>query len=150
MKMKQGILMVIVLMMIVLVGCSAQKNNELEPKISLKEEQSVGEEIKSEYQELTPQQAKQMIDAEEYVVLLDVRTPEEYAQGHIEGALLLPDYEIGEKAESILIDKDATILIYCRSGRRSELAARELLALGYASVYDFGGIIDCPYGVVKE
>ena len=75
-------------------------------------------------------------------VILDVRTQEEFDGGHIENSVLLPYDEIREKAESVITDKNRTILIYCRSGRRSEIAARELVDMGYADVYDFGGIID--------
>ena len=76
------------------------------------------------------------------VVILDVRTEEEFDDGHIRNAVLLPDYEISEKAESVLADKNQTILIYCRTGRRSAIAAKELISMGYTSVYDFGGIAD--------
>jgi rhodanese-related sulfurtransferase len=81
-------------------------------------------------------------------IILDVRTPEEYEEGHIEGAILIPDNEITAKAEELLSDKNATILVYCRSGRRSALAAQALSELGYNKIYDFGGIIDWPYDVV--
>ncbi len=95
-------------------------------------------------------QAKEMIDTDSGLIILDVRTQEEYEESHIEGALLLPDYEISEKAEEKLKDKSATLLVYCRSGRRSALAAQALSDLGYTSVYDFGGIIDWPYDVITE
>lgn len=101
-------------------------------------------------QKINAQQAKEMMDGSSTLILLDVRTQEEYDEGHIEGALLIPDYEIDDKAGEQLEDKDATILIYCRSGRRSALAAQALADLGYSSVYDFGGIIDWPYEIIKE
>jgi phage shock protein E len=101
-------------------------------------------------QKIDAQQAKEMMDSSSDLILLDVRTQEEYNEGHIEGALLIPDYEISDQAGELLIDKAATILIYCRSGRRSALAAKELSDLGYSSVYDFGGIIDWPYEVITE
>ncbi|MGN1027233.1 MAG: rhodanese-like domain-containing protein, partial [Faecousia sp.] len=85
----------------------------------------------------------------EYVIL-DVRTEEEFAQGHIPGAILLPDYEIREEAERSLPDKDALILVYCRSGRRSKNAAETLAELGYTNIREFGGILDWPYGTVTE
>jgi rhodanese-related sulfurtransferase len=91
-----------------------------------------------------------MMDASEEYILLDVRTQEEFAEGHIEGAILIPDYEIETKAEEQLTDKAATIFLYCRSGRRSALAAEALSNLGYTNIYDFGGIIDWPYEVVTE
>ena len=102
------------------------------------------------YEQITPTEAKALMDSEQDHVILDVRTPEEYAAGHIAGAILLPDYEIREKAESILTDKEQLILVYCRSGRRSKNAAKELAALGYTNIKEFGGINDWKYGTVTE
>lgn len=104
----------------------------------------------SEYKNITQQQAKDMIDTESDIVILDVRTKEEYNDGHIKNAVLIPDYEINSSAESLLKDKNQTVLVYCRSGRRSKGAAKNLLKLGYTNVYDFGGIMDWKYGTVKE
>lgn len=105
---------------------------------------------KNSYEQITPAEAKALMDSEEGYVILDVRTSEEFAERHIEGAILIPDYEIGEKAESILTDKDQLILVYCRSGRRSKNAAKELAALGYTNIKEFGGINDWKYGTVTE
>lgn len=101
------------------------------------------------YQKITPEVAKSMIDQDSSIIILDVRRQDEYDNGHIPNAILIPDYEILEKAESILKDKNQTILIYCRSGNRSKKAALNLIDLGYKQVYDFGGIIDWPYDIVK-
>lgn len=101
------------------------------------------------YQKITAEEAKQIIDGQTGSLILDVRTDEEFASGHIENAILLPDYEIEENAQSLLPDKDAQILVYCRSGRRSAAAAKALLALGYTDVLDFGGINDWPYETVQ-
>lgn len=103
---------------------------------------------KPTYQLITPESAKIMME-DSSVIILDVRTPEEYKEGHIEGSILIPDYEILETAEKILTDKNQTILVYCRSGNRSRKAANNLLYLGYQNVYDFGGIIDWPFEIVK-
>lgn len=102
------------------------------------------------YQTITGAEAKEMMDADDTVIILDVRSQEEYDTGHIEGALLIPDTQITAEAETLLTDKDATILVYCRSGRRSALAAADLAELGYTGIYDFGGIIDWEYEVVVE
>jgi rhodanese-related sulfurtransferase len=102
------------------------------------------------YEQITPAEAKALMDSEDGYVILDVRTPEEFAAGHIAGAILIPDYEIREKAESILTDKDQLILVYCRSGRRSKNAANELATLGYTNIREFGGINDWKYGTVTE
>ena len=105
---------------------------------------------KSAYEQITPAEAKALIDSEEGYIILDVRTPEEFAEGHIEGAILIPDHEIGEKAENVLSNKDQLILVYCRSGRRSKNAASELATLGYTNIKEFGGILDWEYGTVTE
>ena len=99
---------------------------------------------------ITAQEAKKIMDTESEYVILDVRTEEEFAQGHIPGAILIPDYEIREEAESSLPDKDALILVYCRSGRRSKNAAQILAELGYTNIREFGGILDWPYETVTE
>ena len=100
------------------------------------------------YEQITPAVAKEIMDNENSYVILDVRTQEEFDEAHIDGAILIPDYEIDAKAESVLKDKDQLILVYCRSGRRSKLAASELVSLGYTNVKEFGGIIDWPYETV--
>lgn len=105
------------------------------------------------YHKISAEEAKLMMAESEAYVLLDVRTDEEFAENRLDGAILIPDYEVEIRAESELTDKDALILIYCRSGRRSALAANVLVGMGYTQVYDFGGIIDWPYetvsGVIK-
>ena len=99
------------------------------------------------YAMITQEQAKQLMDTQNNYVILDVRTEEEYNEGHIPGAILIPDYEIVERAEKELVDKNQLILVYCRSGRRSKLAAERLAWLGYKNVKEFGGIMDWPYEV---
>ena len=101
------------------------------------------------YEQITPEQAKTLMDTESEYVIVDARTTEEFAEGHIEGAILIPEYEIADRAEKELPDKDALILVYCRSGRRSKIASEELVKLGYTNVKEFGGIIDWPYEIVK-
>ena len=93
--------------------------------------------IEIAYEQITQAEAKAIMDSEEPYVLLDVRTQEEYDAEHIEGAILIPDYEIEIKAESILTDKNALILVYCRSGRRSKNAASQLVTLGYTNIKEF-------------
>lgn len=102
------------------------------------------------YMNITAEEAKKIMDTESEYVILDVRTEEEFAQGHIPGAMLIPDYAIREEAEKALPDKDALILVYCRSGRRSKNAAQTLAELGYTNIREFGGIIDWPYETVTE
>ena len=109
-----------------------------------------GTTMKNTYEQITPAEAKEIMDTEQNYIILDVRTEEEFAEGHIAGAILIPDYEITEKAESVLTDKDQQILVYCRSGRRSKNAASQLVELGYSNVKEFGGIIDWPYETTVE
>ena len=99
---------------------------------------------------ITAEEAKKLMDSEEGCIILDVRTREEYDQGHIPGAILIPNTEIEAKAADLLPDKGQLILVYCRSGRRSKLAAQSLADLGYTNIREFGGILDWPYEVVKE
>ena len=99
------------------------------------------------YVNITAEEAKQIMDTEEGYIILDVRTQEEYDQGHIPGAIVISHEEIAEKAEQVLTDKDQLILVYCRSGRRSKIAAEALVELGYTNIKEFGGIIDWPYEV---
>ena len=101
------------------------------------------------YEQITPQAAKTIMDTESDYVIIDARTDEEFAEGHIENAILIPEYEIADRAEKELPQKDALILVYCRSGRRSKIASEELVKLGYTNVKEFGGIIDWPYEIVK-
>ena len=104
---------------------------------------------KQGYKQISQAQAKEIMDTRSDYILLDVRTEKEFAAGHIKGAILIPDYEIRLRAEKELPDKAKTILVYCRSGRRSKLAARDLAELGYSDVLEFGGIIDWKYGIEK-
>jgi rhodanese-related sulfurtransferase len=113
-------------------------------KIILKEDES-----QSNYNKISPQKAKELMDTQD-VIILDVRTKEEYNEKHIENALLILDYELEEKAAQMLPNQDATILVYCRSGNRSASSAKLLISMGYTNVYDFGGIIDWPYDTVGE
>ena len=101
------------------------------------------------YMNITAEQAKKIMDSEENYIILDTRTQEEYDEGHIPGAIVIPYDEITEKAESKLLDKNQLILVYCRSGRRSKLAAAELVKLGYTNIREFGGIVDWLYEVEK-
>lgn len=104
----------------------------------------------SAYHKITAEEAKKMMDEREDEIVLDVRTREEYEQGHIAGAVLLPNETIGEEMPEELPDQDQVILVYCRTGVRSGQASRKLVSLGYTGVYDMGGIRDWPYETVSE
>ena len=145
---------------LVLIGCvgesdSSSNSTELTPVEETYAEETIEEGATEEPTEepteefpgvrtITPSEAKEIMDSEEGYILLDVRTEEEFLEGYIEGAILIPYDEIDSRGEE-LTNKTATILVYCRSGRRSAIAAQALVDMGFANVYDFGGIIDWPY-----
>ena len=124
-------LFLLILAMMLLTGCGQDKEMEQE----------------AVNMNITAQQAKELMDNREGYIILDTRTQEEYEESRIPGAILIPYDEVTEKAESILTDKDQLILVYCRSGRRSKIAADALVALGYTNIKEFGGIMDWPYEV---
>lgn len=132
-----GILTFLTLTAITFTGCRTENKNEKQEGTSVLEK-------------ITADRAKELMDQNKEAIILDVRTEEEYDSGHIKGAILIPDYEISEKVEELLTDKSATILVYCRSGRRSALAAASLHDLGYRIIYDFGGILDWPYEIITD
>ena len=94
------------------------------------------------YVQISTDEAVTMMAEQEDYVILDVRTPEEYAERHIAGAVNLPNEEIGTEPIEELPDLDQLILVYCRSGNRSKQASEKLVKLGYTNVYEFGGIND--------
>ncbi len=100
------------------------------------------------FRKIDPEEAKSMID-QGNVIIVDVRRSDEFEEGHIPGAILVPNETILTEAAAKLPDKTSVLLIYCRSGRRSAEAAEKLLSLGYVHVYDFGGILDWPYDITK-
>ena len=98
------------------------------------------------YQQITAEEAKQMMEDLDDELILDVREQDEYDEKHIPDAVLFPVGMIdGETAEGVIPEKDTTVLVYCRSGNRSKTAAQKLAELGYTEVYEFGGIKDWPY-----
>lgn len=104
----------------------------------------------SSYKKISAEDAKNRMDEDKDVIVVDVRTLDEYKEGHIEGSILIPNETITDTPPELLPDLDAEVLIYCRSGNRSQQAAEKLMDLGYTNVYDFGGIIDWPYDTVTE
>ncbi len=101
------------------------------------------------YDQISPEEAKTLMDTETNYIILDVRTADEYAEGHIPNAVNLDHEDVPSQAEAMLPDKDALILVYCRSGRRSKIAAEALVEFGYTNVKEFGGINAWPYEIVK-
>lgn len=102
------------------------------------------------YRQVTTKEAVNIMQTEENYVILDVRTAQEFASGHIPGAALLPNETIGTEDIPLLPDKDQLILVYCRSGNRSKQAAEKLAQLGYTNIVEFGGINSWTGEIVTE
>ncbi len=131
--------------LLLMIGCAGRsQSNDSDEGIN------VMTAMTAQYRKISPQLAKQMMDSQEVVTIVDVRTQGEYDQGHIRNAILIPNESITtEEKPELLPDKEATILVYCRSGNRSAQAARKLVALGYTNIYDFGGVTTWPYELVQ-
>ena len=121
----------ILMALLLLSGCAAQ----------VQKEQS--------YRQINMGEAIAMMEAENDYIILDVRTPEEFSEKHIPGAINVANETIGSKEIPELPDKDQLILVYCRSGNRSKQASEKLVALGYTNIIEFGGINDWPGEVVS-
>jgi len=144
-----GIFMILGVMAMSLFACGKESSENKENTQSVTEQVSSLKKKEITYEQITPEKAKEIMDSEEDYVIIDSRTQEEYDQGHIAGAVMIPEYEIANRAEEEIPGKDTLILVYCRSGRRSKIASQALVDLGYTNVKEFGGIIDWPYETVK-
>ena len=125
-------------------GC----NNSNMDYIIENEPNIIGQE--NSYTQISMKEAICMMNTETDYIILDVRTPEEFADKHIPNAVNIPNEVIGTEEIVELSDKDQLILVYCRSGNRSKQASEKLVALGYTNVYEFGGIKDWPGETVSE
>lgn len=101
------------------------------------------------YKSISMSEAEEMMKNEKDYIILDVRTAEEYKEGHIPNAINVANETIGEDEIAELPDKDQLIMVYCRSGRRSKLAASKLVKLGYSNIVEIGGIIDWKGDIEK-
>ncbi len=109
-----------------------------------------GDGMVNSYQQISQDEAKEMMRRDDGHVIVDVRRQEEYDAGHIPGAILIPNEEIGDTQPEALPDLDQVILIYCRSGNRSKQAAQKLFDMGYTHIYEFGGIITWDGEIMTE
>jgi len=152
--MKKAIIYISLLLTVLLIGCTPPTQKEVAEEPVVLEEPAMEDAIKeeaepvAEYRKITAEEAKDMMV--EGNLTIDVRTKEEYDQGYIEGALLVPLDTLMREEYDQLPEKDQVILVYCRSGNRSRTASQLLVKAGYTQVYDFGGINSWPYDVVKE
>ena len=101
------------------------------------------------YEQITQEEAQRIMDTEDNIVILDVRTQQEFDEGHIPGAICLPNESINGEDIDELPDKEQIILVYCRSGRRSKEASKKLASYGYTNILEFGGIIDWQGDIEK-
>ena len=127
------------LMMLLLSGCGMTSGQIMD-----------GDGMVNSYSQISQEAAKEMMKANDGHVIVDVRRQDEYDEGHIPGAICIPDESIGSTQPAELPDLNQVILVYCRSGRRSKEASQKLFDMGYTNVYEFGGIIDWTGEVVKE
>lgn len=141
-------ILAILMLVITLTACGTEE--AADDSTILNKTTETTEDVLVPYEPITAEDAKKLMDPESDYIIVDARTAEEFAEGHIPGAILIPEYEIADRARAELPDKDQLILVYCRSGRRSKIASQALTDLGYTNVKEFGGIIDWPYDVVRD
>jgi rhodanese-related sulfurtransferase len=143
---KKNVLCILVLATVILLFACGGNNHENNSELANETENVQSTET---HTRISASEAKNIIESGQEFILIDVRSESEFRAGHIAGAILIPESEIRVRAAEELPDKDIIILIYCQSGRRSASAAGILANLGYTNVYDFGGIADWPYEVIR-
>lgn len=137
--MKMYVVIPIILLMVLLLGCSQIRSQIMD-----------GDGMVNNYHQISQEEAKKMMGYVDGHIIVDVRRQDEYDEGHIPGAICIPNESIETTQPPELPDLNQTILVYCRSGRRSKEAAQKLFDMGYTGVYEFGGIIDWTGEIVKE
>lgn len=142
----KGLILMLAIMLTLFGFCSCGDKKTVEGTTEKSAENTT---VAIAYEQISQDEAKRIMDTGEGYIIIDARTEEEFREGHIEGAILIPEYEIAERAEKEIPEKDTLILVYCRSGRRSKIASDALVQLGYTNVKEFGGIIDWQYEIVK-
>ena len=142
----------------ILSGCAAAGGNQTNHQINNETDTQTEENSQTEaniqpeeatYEQISQEEARNLMDSETDYIILDVRTEEEYADGHIVGAVCIPNETIGETVSESLPDKEQLILVYCRSGNRSVQASEKLAKFGYTNIKEFGGISTWPYDTEK-
>lgn len=136
MKRNHGFAAMALLSILLLTGCANTAGNQTQQKSGA-------------YHKITAEEAKERMDTGE-AIIVDVRRADEYGQGHVPGAINIPNETIQQERPKQLPDVNAELLIYCRTGVRSKQASDKLAAMGYRNIYDFGGIVDWPYETEKE
>ena len=142
--MKKYLITVIVAVMLVLAGCSCSK--EADNTANTSSSTNVNEDNinmtanNKTYKQISQEEAKEMMKKDDGHIIIDVRRQDEYDNGHIVGAILIPNESIGTSQPEQLKDLNQIILVYCRTGNRSKQAAQKLADMGYTNVCEFGGI----------
>lgn len=147
---RNGLLILLCGMLVFLAACSPEAGVPASTSTYQRETAAATSAVKPEvYTKITAEHAKAIMDKGGGVTVVDVRTEEEYREGHIKNAILVPNETLnsGKRPEN-LPDLDAILLVYCRTGVRSREASQKLEELGYKHIYDFGGITDWPYDTV--
>lgn len=133
----------ILLTVLSLTGCSGSIGTKSATTTTVSE-QTIG------YKQISQDEAKEMMARDDGHIIVDVRRQDEYDEGHIPGAILIPNENINTTRPKELKDLDQIILVYCRSGRRSKEASDKLAKMGYTKVYEFGGIITWTGETIKN
>ena len=123
------VFMIFIIILIMFTGCErgdSMKNTEKQP----------------DFRQISMQEGMELMENDSDYIILDVRRTDEFEEGHIPGAVNIPNETIGTEEIEQLPDKNQTIYVYCRSGNRSKQASKKLAELGYTNVVEFGGIID--------
>ena len=144
-KRRIALIAVFLLAVMLLTACAEQKTDGEDPAAGAspaETQQETANPVPVGYRQITQEEAQKMMQEESGYIILDVRTPEEFAEGHIPGAICISHDSIPTDEIPELPDKDQLIMIYCRSGRRSKLAAEQLVKQGYTNVVEFGGFTD--------
>ena len=127
--MKKTLIFTVILGLLTIWGCNRKNSKEFN------------------YVSISMEEAKSRLETEKGYILVDVRTPEEYSEGHIPGAINIPNEIISDSEPEELPDKKQLIFVYCRSGRRSKEAAGKLVKMGYENIVEIGGILDWKWNL---
>ena len=145
MRRKEIVIVAMLMFALVLAGCEAKNESDVTIIGGADGPTSVflaSKNDKNSYTQIDQETAKLMMDIEDGHVVVDVRRRDEFDEGHIPGAICIPNESIIDTQPEELPDLDQIILVYCRSGRRSKEASQKLFDMGYTNVFEFGGIID--------
>ena len=151
-KMKKSIIIIAaaVLLTVLLGACGDNVGNITEKDTGTEVNDTMNNEQKNTYRQISVDEAITMMAQETDYIILDVRRPDEFAEGHIPNAINVANETIGTTEIPELPDKDQLIMVYCRSGRRSKESSEKLVKLGYTNIVEFGVILDWTGDVVCE